>query len=348
MKQDKSVNTYLKAKDRDNRHIAIWLFVVCVFVFAMIIVGGVTRLTESGLSMVNWRPLSGIIPPLNELAWAEEFNAYKQYPEYKTVNSGMTLDEFKNIFFWEYSHRVLGRLIGIVFAVPFFVFLLGKKIKRALKPHLWTMLVLGGCQGLLGWWMVKSGLVDRPDVSHYRLTAHLGLAVLIYIYMFKVALDLIMPTSGSAKGRPRGLALIFINLLFIQMLLGGLVAGLNAGLVSDSWPLMMGQLIPDGLFFSEPWYMNMLDNPLTLHFEHRILAYIVTILATGLWWELRGDSNASVRMSAHLLMMTVLLQVTLGILTVINMVAIPLAASHQAGAVIALSAGLYMLNRIKS
>ncbi|MDG1996475.1 MAG: COX15/CtaA family protein [Emcibacteraceae bacterium] len=342
------MNAYIKSHDRNNRQIAVWLFIVCAFVFAMIIVGGVTRLTESGLSMVNWKPISGIIPPLNEAQWTAEFDAYKEYPEYQKVNTGMSLDEFKNIFFWEYSHRVLGRLIGIVFAVPFFYFLARKKVIRALKPHLWTMLLLGGLQGLLGWYMVKSGLVDRPDVSHYRLTAHLGLAVLIYIYMFWLALGLVMPMEGRTKGRPYGLALIYVKVIFVQVLLGGLVAGTNAGLVSDTWPLMFDKVIPDGLFAGAPWYINMLDNPLTIHFEHRTFAYVVTIIALALWWKLKSDRSDSLRLAAHFVMLTILMQFALGVLTIINMVAIPIAAAHQAGAVVALSAGLFLLNRLKS
>jgi cytochrome c oxidase assembly protein subunit 15 len=342
------VNSYLKAKERNNRHITVWLFVVCAFVFTMIVVGGVTRLTESGLSMVDWKPISGIIPPLNEAEWMAEFDAYKQYPEYQKVNQGMSLDEFKNIFFWEYSHRVLGRLIGIVFAVPFFYFLFRKKIKRSLRPHLWTLFLLGACQGLLGWYMVKSGLVDRPDVSHYRLTAHLGLAVIIYIYAFWIALGLVMPVKEKVLGRPRGLALVYVKLIFIQILLGGLVAGLNAGLVSDTWPLMFGQVIPDGLFSNYPWYMNIFDNPLTIHFQHRTFAYLVSLLALMLWWKLKNDRSASVRMAAHFVLITILGQFTLGVLTIMNMVAIPLAAAHQAGAIVALSAALFLLNRVKS
>ncbi len=340
------MNAYLRAKDRNNRHVAVWLFVVCAFVFAMIVVGGVTRLTESGLSMVHWKPISGIIPPLNEAEWMTEFDAYKRYPEYQTVNHGMSLEEFKNIFFWEYSHRLLGRLIGFAFAIPFFIFLFRKKIKRALKPHLWTMFILGGCQGLLGWWMVKSGLVDRPDVSHYRLTAHLGLAVLIYIYMFWMAMKLVLPRSKKALGRPKKLSRIYVVLLFIQILLGGLVAGLNAGLVSDTWPLMFGQLIPDGLFAGDGGLMNIFNNPLTLHFEHRTFAYIVAIVAIMLWWKLKGDTCETVRMASHIVLMSVLLQMSIGVLTVINMVPITIAAAHQAGAIIALSAGLYLLNRV--
>ncbi|MEZ5759347.1 MAG: COX15/CtaA family protein [Emcibacteraceae bacterium] len=342
------MNAYIKAKDRNNRHVAIWLFIVCAFVFAMVVVGGVTRLTESGLSMVNWEPISGVIPPLNDQQWTTEFEAYKQYPEYQKVNKGMSLDEFKSIFYWEYSHRLLGRLIGILFAVPFFIFMARRKVKRALKPHLWTMLILGGCQGLLGWWMVKSGLIDRPDVSHYRLTAHLGLAILIYIYMFWVALRLVMPIKEKTFYRPTKLAAFYVVIIFIQILLGGLVAGLNAGLVSDTWPLMFGSLIPDGLLGNNPWYSNLLDNPLTLHFEHRTFAYAVLIVAVTLWWKLHNENSRSVRIASFLVLLTILLQITLGVLTVVNMVPIPLAAAHQIGAVLTLSAALFLLNRVRS
>ncbi len=342
------MNQYLRAKDRNNRHVATWLFVVCAFVFAMIVVGGITRLTESGLSMVNWEPISGVIPPLNEAEWNAEFEAYKQYPEYQQVNRGMTLEEFKDIYFWEYLHRVLGRLIGVVYALPFFVFLARKKIKRALKPHLWTLLALGGLQGLLGWYMVKSGLVDKPDVSHYRLTAHLGLAVLIYIYAFWLGLGLVLEKSKKALKRPTRLVYWYVVLLFVQILLGGLVAGLNAGLVSDTWPLMFGQIIPDGAFDGGMGMMSIFDDPLTIHFEHRTFAYVVALVAIFIWWKLRSDVSKTVRLGAHLVLITILLQIALGVFTVINMVAIPIAAAHQGGAIFALSASLYLLNRVKT
>lgn len=342
------MNQYLRAKDRNNRHVAIWLFIVCAFVFAMIVVGGITRLTESGLSMVNWEPISGIIPPLSEAEWNAEFDAYKQYPEYQQVNRGMSLEEFKNIFFWEYLHRVLGRLIGIVYAMPFFVFLIRKKIKRALKPHLWTLLFLGGGQGLLGWYMVMSGLVDEPDVSHYRLTAHLGLAVLIYIYAFWLGLGLVLKKAKRALGRPVRLVYWYVVLIFVQILLGGLVAGLNAGLVSDTWPLMFGQFMPDGAFGGEHGLMSIFDDPLTIHFEHRTFAYIVALVALVLWWKLKSDVSPTVRMGAMFVLLTIIIQVSLGVFTVLNMVAIPIAAAHQAGAILALSAGIYLLNRVKS
>ncbi|MDA9619789.1 COX15/CtaA family protein [Alphaproteobacteria bacterium] len=342
------MNTSQIVSNSNNRQVATWLFVVCAFVFSMIMVGGVTRLTESGLSMVNWQPISGIIPPLTEVEWNAEFEAYKQYPEYQKVNMGMDLDEFKSIFFWEYAHRLLGRLIGVVFAVPFFIFLLKSKIKSSLKPHLWGMMFLGGCQGLLGWWMVKSGLVDRPDVSHYRLTAHLGLAFVIYVYMFWVALRLIAPQSENKLIRRQGLCLLYVILLFIQVLLGGLVAGLNAGLISDTWPLMMGQIIPDGLFYYDPWYMNLFNNPLTLHFQHRTFAYAVGIIGIALWWNYRSDRDKKIVIAVNMVLVTIFLQIILGVLTIINMVPIPLAAAHQAGAVVTLSAGLYLLDRLRS
>ena len=326
---------------KNNRQIALWLFSVCALIFLMIVVGGITRLTESGLSMVDWHPIHGVVPPLNEMEWQEEFNAYKQYPEYQKVNQGMTLEEFKGIFFWEYSHRVLGRLIGFAFFVPFMLFLLRGKVRPALKPKLWIMFVLGGLQGLLGWWMVKSGLVDRPDVSHYRLTAHLGLAVLIYLYIFWTALDLVSPRSAS---RPRyRSAAVLVALVFGQILLGGLVAGLNAGFIYTDWPLMDGQVIPDGLFDESPWYMNFFENLMTVQFDHRIGAYIVTALALWLVWK----HFSSRPLASLLLVMTVAGQVTLGILTLVHVVPIPLAALHQAGAVVLLSASLYFLHRLK-
>lgn len=329
---------------KGDKSIAIWLLVMCGMVFLMIIVGGITRLTESGLSMVNWQPLSGVIPPLSEAAWTAEFDTYKQFPEYIKVNDAMTLGEFKAIFYWEYSHRLLGRLIGVVFFVPFMIFLFRGMVKPDLKPKLWVMFVLGGLQGVLGWWMVKSGLVDDPDVSHYRLTAHLGLAVLIYVYMLWVAFDLIL---SGCKNVAEGLyfpALLLVKLIFAQILLGGLVAGLNAGFVYTDWPMMDGALIPEGLFDMVPWYANFTENTMTVQFDHRLLGYIITVLGIFIWWKLR---TTSISRAGHILLASILLQVTLGILTLINVVPIPLAALHQAGAIIALSASLYLLNRVR-
>lgn len=335
-------------ENRYNRQIANWMFLVCLMIFCMVIVGGVTRLTESGLSMVNWQPVSGILPPMNDAEWAEEFIAYKQYPEYQKVNRGMSLEEFKSIFFWEYSHRLLGRLIGLVFFVPFVIFLLQKKISHTLKPKLWLMFFLGGLQGLLGWWMVKSGLVDRPDVSHYRLTAHLGLAVLIYLYMFWVASGLVMKWSEGPRKRPVGMLVFLVGLIFLQILLGGLVAGLNGGMIYNTWPLMEEQIIPAGLYAMTPWYMNIVENIMTVQFNHRMVAYVIVLAGLYIWNGTRKNSHITVRMAGHLMLLMILAQVTLGVLTLIHVVPIPLAAGHQGGALITLSAVLYVLRKVKS
>jgi len=331
---------------QNNKQIAKWLFFVCFMIFTMVIVGGVTRLTESGLSMVNWHPISGIFPPMSEAAWDAEFAAYQQYPEYNKVNHGMSLDEFKAIFFWEYSHRLLGRLIGIVFFIPFMVFLFKGKVSATLKPKLWFMFILGGLQGVLGWWMVKSGLVDQPDVSHYRLTAHLGLAVLIFLYMFWVACGLVMTRCDRIRKRPTFAMGLLVTLVFIQILLGGLVAGLNAGFIYNTWPLMEEAFIPAGLFDMSPLMMNFFENIKTVQFDHRMLAYAITLLALYVWFKLRKDSHINVRMAGHLMLLAILGQVILGILTLIHVVPIPLAAAHQGGAVITLAAGLFAMRRI--
>ncbi len=336
---------------RNNRQIAIWLFLVCAMIFCMVIVGGVTRLTESGLSIVQWKPISGIIPPIGEEAWQQEFETYKQFPEYQKINRGMSLDEFKGIFFWEYTHRLLGRLIGLVFFVPFVFFLIRRQVSASLKPKLWLMFFLGGLQGALGWWMVKSGLVDHPDVSHYRLTAHLGLAILIYLYIFWVATGLVMERRTSTIGmgkRPARSIVFLVWLIFLQILLGGLVAGLNAGMIYNTWPMMEEQLIPAGLYSMTPWYMNIFENIMTVQFNHRMVGYLIGLWAIFVWYKTLRDSHVYMRMSGHLMVLTVLGQGILGIYTLIYMVPIPLAAAHQGGAVVALSAALLLLRRARA
>ncbi len=330
---------------KNDQKIALWLFCVCAMIFLMVVVGGITRLTESGLSIVKWHPISGIIPPLDEAQWHEEFEAYKAYPEYQKVNHGMSLEEFKSIFYWEYGHRVLGRLIGLAFFVPFMVFLLKKSVSPALKPQLWVMFFLGGLQGLLGWWMVKSGLVDDPDVSHYRLTAHLGLAVLIYLYMFWVACGLVMKKYNGKRLNITPLKWL-IGLILIQILLGGLVAGLNAGLIYNQWPLMGEGFIPSDLFATSPLWLNFFENHTTVQFDHRMLAYVIVGLGVYVWFNLRHVREIKIRRARHALLLMILLQVTLGILTLIHAVPIPLAAAHQAGAILTLSAGLFLLRRV--
>jgi len=319
-----------------DRKIAIWLLCVAALVFVMVAVGGITRLTESGLSIVTWKPVSGVVPPLSEAEWMAEFDEYRQYPEYQKVNRGMTLSEFKYIFWWEYGHRLLGRLIGVAFAVPLLIFWVKGYIRPELRPRLLGLLVLGGLQGLMGWYMVMSGLVDRPDVSHYRLTAHLSLALIIFAALVWVALGLLRPDRGEASFRDRNPALwrIFlclVGLIILQILLGGFVAGLKAGLIYNTWPLMGGGLAPSDLWFLDPWWLNIFENRSTIQFNHRMVAYAVVAVAAVLWWKLRGTQVSG---PANALLAVIGVQFVLGILTLIHVVPVALGATHQAVAVI--------------
>jgi cytochrome c oxidase assembly protein subunit 15 len=334
---------------RQHRLIAFWLLVCCAMVFAMVILGGVTRLTGSGLSMVEWDPIFGIVPPLDETAWNETFELYQQSPEYKKINAGMELAGFKNIYWFEYSHRVLGRTIGTVFLLPFLFFLVKGWVSRPLIPRLTGMFVLGGLQGLLGWYMVKSGLVDNPHVSQYRLTAHLGLAIVIYAYMFNVAMELLHGGKRSmlVSSRLQRAMTLLSALVFITILSGGFVAGLKAGFAYNTFPLMDGHWVPSVLFMQEPWWRNFFENIATVQFDHRVLAALVFISIVIIWLvSLRQALAAPVRTGMHLLLAAALLQVTLGISTLLLHVPVSLAAAHQAGALLLFTAALYVRQRM--
>lgn len=311
------------------RTIAYWLFGVAALVALMVVIGGLTRLTESGLSMVEWRPVTGWLPPLSESAWAAEFEKYKQFPEYQKVNLGMTLEGFKNIFWLEYIHRLLGRIIGLAFALPMIWFWIRRSIPAGMKPHLVAMFLLGGAQGALGWFMVASGLIDHPDVSHYRLTAHLGLAFFIFAYLLWGGLSLLRQgrMTGWSGG---GLAALLTVLVFVQILSGGLVAGLNAGLAHNTWPLMDGAFIPKGLLIMQPGWLNLFENAMTVQFQHRMGAYAVAILAVATALRLKGQAATGLR---HALITVIALQILLGIVTLLQQVPIALGTLHQAGAV---------------
>jgi cytochrome c oxidase assembly protein subunit 15 len=332
-----------------NRRIAAWLFVCCLMVYAMVILGGVTRLTGSGLSMVEWDPIFGILPPLDQTSWDETFRLYQQSPEYQKINVGMDLAGFKQIYWFEYSHRVLGRTIGTVFLLPFLFFLVKGWLQRPLIPKLLTMFVLGGLQGLLGWYMVKSGLVDNPHVSQYRLTAHLGLAILIYVYMFYVALGLWLGDrrSASIPGGLRRATTLLTGLMFITILSGGFVAGLKAGYAYNTFPLMDGHWIPEVIFMQTPLWRNFFENIATVQFDHRLLATLVFIGVTVLWLAARRYSlPADVKTGLHLMLAAVLLQIGLGISTLLLHVPVSLAATHQAGALLLLTIALYTHHRM--
>jgi len=331
-----------------NRRIALWLFICCAMVFSMVILGGVTRLTGSGLSMVEWDPIFGIVPPLDEQTWNETFELYKQSPEYQKINIGMDLDGFKNIYWFEYAHRVLGRTIGTVFLLPFLFFLAKGWISRPLVPKLVIMFVLGGLQGLLGWYMVKSGLVDNPHVSQYRLTAHLGLAVIIYAYMFRVALDLWYGTAAAAS-RPglRRITGLLGLLVFITILSGGFVAGLKAGLAYNTFPLMDGHWIPQAIFMQQPLWRNFFENIATVQFDHRLLATLVFSCVVLVWAAtLRQPLPGQARAGMHVMLAAAVLQVGLGISTLLLHVPVALAAMHQGGALLLFTAVMYVNHRV--
>ena len=336
----------------NHKQIAIWLLVCCATIFAMIILGGVTRLTGSGLSMVQWEPIMGVLPPLNQAEWEETFLLYQQFPEYKLKNFAMSLGEFKSIFWFEYAHRMLGRSIGIIFLIPFLFFLVKGKLDRALTPKLIMMFVLGGLQGLMGWYMVKSGLVSDPHVSQYRLTAHLALAVIIYAYMFWVALDLLYPTiANELNNHKRKLwrfSMIISITVFITLLSGGFVAGTRAGFAFNTFPLMDGRLIPTGLFELSPIWRNFFENIVTVQFDHRVLATLLFLMIPAFWWiAQKSEPEPRVRTGLHLLLAALALQLTLGISTLLLIVPVSLAAAHQAGAVILLTASIFVSHQLR-
>jgi cytochrome c oxidase assembly protein subunit 15 len=336
----------------NNKAIAIWLLICCITIFGMIVLGGITRLTGSGLSMVEWAPVLGILPPLNQAEWQETFLLYQQYPEYKLKNFNMSLDDFKSIFWFEYAHRLLGRSIGLIFLLPFLYFLLSRKIEKSLIPKLLAMFVLGGLQGLLGWYMVKSGLVSDPHVSQYRLTAHLGLALLIYAYIFWVALDLLYPEINNDHKqnnlRYARLSFVITGIIFITALSGGFVAGTRAGLAFNTFPLMNGQLIPAGIFELSPLWRNFFENIVTIQFDHRLLATILFLSIPVLWWQLgKSQQESRINTGRHLLLLALFVQISLGITTLLLFVPVFFASAHQAGAVILLTTSLFVSHQLR-
>lgn len=319
------------------REVSIWLFVVAALVFVMIVVGGTTRLTQSGLSMVRWEPVSGIVPPLSETQWQTEFDAYKAYPEYQAINRGMNLSEFKAIFLWEYVHRLLGRLVGIALALPFIWFTLRRFIPPGYGRRLLGLVLLVGLQGAIGWWMVASGLVDRPDVAHERLALHLMAALVLLVGLLWTALDLRALAAGrvAVDGRPSGWVWPFASLLFVQVTLGAFVAGLNAGHIFTTWPKMGSAWLPSGLTSLVPIWTNLVDNPVAVQFVHRWLAVTVVIFALLVASRLRraGATAQSVALGS-----AVLFEFLLGVLTLLHGVPVLLGVAHQTGAVLLLIA----------
>ena len=317
-----------------RKQVVGWLVVCGILVFCMIIVGGATRLTHSGLSIVEWEPIVGTIPPLNDTDWNQVFDEYKGSPEYQLINFGMSLDEFKVIFWWEYFHRLLGRLIGFVFFLPFLFFLLTRRLNAGLTGRLLGIFALGGLQGGMGWYMVASGLVDEPNVSQYRLTAHLGIAFLIFGAITWTALSVLYPSKTNLSVPVKSMYKTSVAVsatLFLMVLSGGFVAGLQAGLIYNTFPLMGNSFIPPNLFALTPFWTNFFDNMTTVQFDHRIIAYILAIMIPIFWFKLRRrDVSNRTKTLSNLLLGLLALQIVLGITTLIYHVPTVLGVAHQA------------------
>jgi cytochrome c oxidase assembly protein subunit 15 len=330
---------------KDGYAVAAWLFVCAALTFAMVVVGGITRLTESGLSIVEWQPLTGALPPLSQADWEALFAKYRATPQFDKVFPDMTVEGFKSIFWWEYAHRLLGRVIGLVFLLPYLFFLIRGKLTQPLAWKLAGLFVLGGLQGAMGWYMVKSGLVDDPRVSQYRLTAHLGLALAIYAAMLWTALDLLRPARAAPNESRRRLgryALALAALVFLMALSGGFVAGIRAGSAYNTFPLMNGHFVPPEILMLEPWWLNLFNNMATVQFNHRMIAWLLMLLVPAFWLKARSvPLPPGPRLAADLFVGMLAIQIMLGISTLLLAVPVPLAAAHQGGAVLLLSAALW-------
>lgn len=330
------------------RPVIRWLDVVCAMILLMVLVGGITRLTESGLSMVTWEPILGVIPPRSEAEWQMRFDQYRAYPEYQLIKKGMTLAEFKVIFFWEYLHRLLGRLIGLVYALPLIWFIARGAVRGRLAALLLLGLALGGLQGFVGWWMVKSGLDQNPYVSPLRLAIHLGLALFLLSFLWWIRLDLAKPRPRFTRTERRplqGLARGFAALLILQIFYGALTAGLNAGYMYNTFPLMMGRVFPPGMWSMNSGFLNLFENAVTVQWIHRALGWLVLAFAIGLWLSGRRHlaPNTLARRAAAAVLLLTVLQFLLGVGTLLLKVPIWLGVSHQVNAALLLLAAVTLI-----
>lgn len=333
---------------KSNKPVVYWLLTGCTLIFIMVVVGGITRLTHSGLSMSDYKLISGTIPPMNEQEWQEAFELYQQFPEYQKLNYHFTLEDFKSIYFWEWLHRVIGRFIGVVFILPFIFFLVTKRLDRATLKKCLVLLFLGGFQGFLGWYMVKSGLVDRPDVSHYRLAAHLTTAFLTFAYSLWVALDLIYPERKSVDKAIRNLVRAAMVVLVIQIIWGAFVAGLDAGFIHNHWPLMSdGKLIHETVFIEQqPWLKNFYEGKSGVQFVHRYLAYVVVAFVVWIRYKTRKTELSPLQNNGvKSLLVLVAFQFVLGVLTLLWAVPLWLGVLHQVGAFFLLAGMTFTLHR---
>ncbi len=331
------------------RAVRLWLVSIAALIAIMVLVGGATRLTESGLSIVEWKPVTGTLPPLSQEQWTQAFEAYKTIPQYRELNAGMSLAEFKTIFWWEWSHRLLGRVIGVAYLLPFLWFLWRGALSAELRRRLWLIFGLGALQGAVGWWMVASGLSQRVEVSQYRLATHLVLALLIFAAVVWTLRRLADRRRSAASSRLKITSVALVVVTFVQLYLGALVAGLRAGRVYNTWPDIDGALIPSAarLFFETPWWRNLFDNALTVQFEHRMTAYVLfTIALLHLLDAVRSGAGAAAVNGALWLAAGIALQATLGILTLLNQAPAPLALAHQAVAIAVLTLAIFQVDRL--
>ena len=333
---------------KENNKVIYWLLTGCILIFIMVVVGGITRLTHSGLSISNYKLISGVIPPMNDIEWQEAFDLYKQYPEYQKLNNHFNLQDFKDIYFWEWLHRVIGRFIGLVFLLPFLYFLLTKQLSKSTIKKSIILLGLGAFQGFMGWYMVKSGLVDNPDVSHYRLAAHLTTAFVTFAYTFWVALDLIYPVNKDINKEFRDFIRFALVVLLIQIIYGAFVAGLDAGFIHNHWPMMSeGKFMHETVFIEQhPWYKNFIEGKSGVQFTHRILAYIVVFLIIAIWQKSKKLQLTSLQSNGIFsLLIVVGIQFLLGVFTILYQVPVWLGVAHQVGAFILLSSMIFTLHR---
>ncbi len=331
------------------RAVRWWLASIAALIAIMVLVGGATRLTESGLSIVEWKPVTGALPPLNQAQWTQAFDAYKTIPQYREMNAGMDLAEFKTIFWWEWSHRLLGRVIGVAYLLPFLWFMWRGILAADLRRRLWLIFGLGALQGAVGWWMVASGLSQRVEVSQYRLATHLVLALLIFAALVWTLRRLADRPPLAASSRLKITSVALVVLTFVQLYLGALVAGLRAGKIYNTWPDIDGAFIPSsaGLFFETPWWRNLFDNTLTVQFEHRMAAYALFVLAILHAFDaIRSRAGAAAVSGALWLAAVITLQAMLGILTLLNQVPMDLALAHQAAAIAVLTLAVVQAERL--
>jgi cytochrome c oxidase assembly protein subunit 15 len=333
---------------KDNKNVVIWLLVGCILIFVMVVVGGITRLTHSGLSISNYKLISGTIPPMNEIEWQEAFELYKQYPEYQKLNYRFTLEDFKDIYFWEWLHRVIGRLIGVVFIIPFIYFLIKRQFTKATLRKTIILLALGSFQGFLGWYMVKSGLVDKPDVSHYRLAAHLLTAFITFAFTFWVILDILFPDKKQILKSLRNLIRFGLGVLLLQIMYGAFVAGLDAGFIHNHWPMMSENTFmhPTVCLEQNPLYKNFVEGKSGVQFVHRILAYIVTAFVFIIWFKARKHAITRYQIwGLNALLITLGIQFLLGVFTLLLQVPVWLGVAHQVGAFFLLTSMVFTLHR---